>query len=168
MAERWKTRNSQILLDNPWVKVRRDAVQLPNGARIDDFYAITIRDASAIVALDAGGNLILKREYRYCHDRELTEIPAGMHVDEAGMAYDAWCLGNFGTDRFLNKWPVYLINYGSGQSAMYAYLTMVFLKFGGVNLWMIRMPDISSCTKAFRLEDFFRNTCQRGCAFSSI
>ena len=70
----------------------------------------------------------------------LTEIPAGMHVDEAGMAYDAWCLGNFGTDRFLNKWPVYLINYGSGQSAMYAYLTMVFLKFGGVNLWMIRMP----------------------------
>ena len=64
MAERWKTRNSQILLDNPWVKVRRDAVQLPNGARIDDFYAITIRDASAIVALDAGGNLILKREDR--------------------------------------------------------------------------------------------------------
>ena len=76
----------------------------------------------------------------------LTEIPAGMHVDEAGMAYDAWCLGNFGTDRFLNKWPVYLINYGSGQSAMYAYLTMVFLKLGGVNLWMIRMPAfLSGC-----------------------
>ncbi|MBO5292650.1 MAG: glycosyltransferase family 39 protein [Lachnospiraceae bacterium] len=70
----------------------------------------------------------------------LTEIPNGMHVDEAGMAYDAWCLGNFGTDRFLNSWPVYLINYGSGQSAMYAYLCMLFLKIGGVNLWMIRMP----------------------------
>ncbi|NLL79574.1 MAG: glycosyltransferase family 39 protein [Clostridiales bacterium] len=77
---------------------------------------------------------ILLRFYR------LTEIPAGIHVDEAGMAYDAWCLGNYGTDRFLHKWPVYLINYGSGQSAMYAYLCMIFMKIGGVNLWMIRMP----------------------------
>lgn len=105
MAERLKTRNSQILLDNPWVKVRRDAVQLPNGARIDDFYAITIRDASAVVALDADGNLILKREYRYCYDRELTEIPAGAFeagetdpltvakrelLEETGYVSDCW------------------------------------------------------------------------------
>ena len=75
--ERWKQKDSETLLDSPWVKVRRDAVSLPNGAQIDDFYAITIRDASAIVALDTEGNLILKREYRYCYDRELTEIPAG-------------------------------------------------------------------------------------------
>lgn len=77
---------------------------------------------------------------------KLTDIPSGIHVDEAGMAYDAWCLGNYGTDRFLNKWPVYLINYGSGQSAMYAYLAMIFMKIGGVNLWMIRMPAfLSGC-----------------------
>ena len=75
--ERWKTEKSETLLDTPWVKVRRDGVVLPNGANMDDFYAITIRDASAIVALDEGGNLILKREYRYCYDRELLEIPAG-------------------------------------------------------------------------------------------
>ena len=79
--ERWKTEESEILLDTPWVKVRRDRVSLPNGARIDDFYAITIRDASAIVALDEAGNLILKREYRYCYDRELLEIPAGAFED---------------------------------------------------------------------------------------
>ena len=75
--ERWITEQTQTLLETPWVKVRRDAVRLPNGVRIDDFYAITIRDASAIVALDGAGNLILKREYRYCDDRELLEIPAG-------------------------------------------------------------------------------------------
>ena len=75
--ERWKTEKSETLLDTPWVKVRRDRVVLPNGAKMDDFYAITIRDASASVALDEGGNLILKREYRYCYDRELLEIPAG-------------------------------------------------------------------------------------------
>ncbi len=76
----------------------------------------------------------------------LTQLPGGMHVDEAGMAYDAWCLGTYGTDRFLNHWPVYLINYGSGQSVMYAYLAMIFMKLGGVNLWMIRMPAFLSGT----------------------
>ena len=75
--ERWKREQTETLLDTPWVKVRRDWVRLPNGARIDDFYAITIRDASAVVALDEEGNVILKREYRYCYDRELLEIPAG-------------------------------------------------------------------------------------------
>ena len=58
--ERWKTEQTETLLDTPWVKVRRDRVVLPNGVKMDDFYAITIRDASAIVALDEGGNLILK------------------------------------------------------------------------------------------------------------
>lgn len=79
--ERWKTEKSETLLDTPWVKVRRDRVVLPNGAKMDDFYAITIRDASAVVALDEEGNVILKREYRYCYDRELLEIPAGAFND---------------------------------------------------------------------------------------
>lgn len=79
--ERWKTEKSETLLNTPWVKVRRDRVVLPNGAKMDDFYAITIRDASAVVALDEEGNVILKREYRYCYDRELLEIPAGAFND---------------------------------------------------------------------------------------
>ena len=43
-------------------------------------------------------------------------------MDEAGMAYDAWCLANYGVDRYLKPFPVYLTNYGGGQSAMYAWL----------------------------------------------
>lgn len=75
--EKWKTRKSEKLIDNHWVKVRRDAVELPNGQSIDDFYAVTINDAAAIVALDGEGNVILKNEYRYCYDRNLIEVPAG-------------------------------------------------------------------------------------------
>ena len=75
--EKWKTRKSEKLIDNHWVKVRRDEVELPNGQSIDDFYAITINDAAAIVALDGEGNVILKNEYRYCYDRNLIEVPAG-------------------------------------------------------------------------------------------
>lgn len=50
--DKWKTICSQALLDTKWVKVRKDAVELPNGQHIDDFYAITINEAAAIVALD--------------------------------------------------------------------------------------------------------------------
>lgn len=75
--KKWKTTHSEPLVDTRWVKVRRDSVELPNGQRIEDFYAITIHDAAAVVAVDDGGNLILKKEYRYCYDRDLIEIPAG-------------------------------------------------------------------------------------------
>ena len=75
--EKWKTKKTEKLIDTHWVKVRRDAVELPNGQAIEDFYAITINDAAAIVALDDVGNIILKKEYRYCYDRDLIEVPAG-------------------------------------------------------------------------------------------
>lgn len=75
--EKWKTKKTEKLIDTHWVKVRRDEVELPNGQSIEDFYAITINDAAAIVALDDAGNIILKKEYRYCYDRDLIEVPAG-------------------------------------------------------------------------------------------
>ena len=75
--EKWKTKKTEKLIDTHWVKVRRDAVELPNRQAIEDFYAITINDAAAIVALDDAGNIILKKEYRYCYDRDLIEVPAG-------------------------------------------------------------------------------------------
>ena len=75
--KKWKTTSSETLVDTRWVKVRRDSVALPNGQHIDDFYAITINDAAAIVAIDEDGNIILKREYRYCYGRDLIEVPAG-------------------------------------------------------------------------------------------
>lgn len=74
---KWKVKKTEKMVDTHWVKVRKDAVELPNGEFIEDFYVITINDASAIVALDDAGNIILKKEYRYCYDKDLIEIPAG-------------------------------------------------------------------------------------------
>ena len=47
------------------------------------------------------------------------EVPVGINVDEAGILYDAYCIEKYGTDRFNNSYPVYMINYGGGQSALY-------------------------------------------------
>lgn len=73
---------------------------------------------------------------------KITDIPYGIHVDEAGMGYDAWCLANFGVDRYLIKYPVYLINFASGQSAMAAYISSFFIKLSGGNLslFALRAP----------------------------
>ena len=71
---------------------------------------------------------------------KLDSLPSGIHVDEAGMAYDAFCLATNGTDRWLNKFPVYLENFGGGQSALYAYLAAIFVKVCGLNMLSIRMP----------------------------
>lgn len=71
---------------------------------------------------------------------KLGSLPTGIHVDEAGMAYDAFCLATNGTDRWLNNFPVYLENFGGGQSALYAYLVAIFVKIFGLNIISIRIP----------------------------
>lgn len=67
-------------------------------------------------------------------------LPDGIHVDEAGMFYDALSISKYGVDRYLNHYPIYLINYGGGQSAMYAYLSAVLIKIFGYNVIFMRLP----------------------------
>lgn len=71
---------------------------------------------------------------------KLAQYPAGINCDEIGMAYDAFCLSHFGTDRFLNPFPMYLINYGGGQSAVYAYFCALLFRVFGVSLAAARVP----------------------------
>ena len=67
-------------------------------------------------------------------------IPSGIHLDEAGMAYDAWCLSQYGVDRYLKSFPVYFINFGGGQNALYTYLTAGLFKLFGFHEILIRIP----------------------------
>ncbi|WP_455615405.1 ArnT family glycosyltransferase [Eisenbergiella sp.] len=77
----------------------------------------------------------------FMHLFKLADVPYGLHIDEAGMAYDAYCLANYSVDRYLNHYPVYLINFGGGQSAMMAYLVAGLIKLtGSVSHWIIRLP----------------------------
>lgn len=73
---------------------------------------------------------------------KLESIPSGVNVDEAGMAYDAFCIANFRVDRALNKLPVYFVNFGGGQSVLYGYVTSVFIKLFGFNLTSIRVTAV--------------------------
>lgn len=58
------------------------------------------------------------------------DIPRGWNVDEAGIAYDAWCIAKYGVDRFRYPYPVMFMNYGGGgQSSLYTYMTAILFKF---------------------------------------
>lgn len=73
---------------------------------------------------------------------KLGEVPAGLHVDEAGMAYDAMALAKDGMDRFGYHNPVYLINFGGGQNALYTYLASIVVRVFGFSIWAIRIPAV--------------------------
>ena len=79
---------------------------------------------------------ILVRTYR------LYDIPYGINVDEAGMFVDANMLARFGVDRYNNELPVYLQNFGGGQSVMYAYLTALLIKLFSPSYLLIRAVSV--------------------------
>ena len=72
----------------------------------------------------------------------LSSVPEGLHVDEAGSLYDAICISKYGVDRFLYKLPVYFVNFGGGQNALYTYLAALMVKIFGVSTFVFRLPAV--------------------------
>lgn len=74
----------------------------------------------------------------FMHLYMITKIPFGYNVDELGSAYDAFSLGEYGVDRWLKSFPLYLINYKDGQNALYTYLLMIMMKIFGTSKLVVR------------------------------
>jgi hypothetical protein len=68
--------------------------------------------------------------------------PPGFYVDEAGIGYEAFCLLNTGADRWGIHLPVYFISWGSGQSVLYAYLSIPFIATFGLNVFATRLSSL--------------------------
>ena len=66
-----------------------------------------------------------------------TNIP-NAYVDEAAIGYSSWCLANYGIDRYLNSFPIYIKNFYGGSSAAYSYLLIPIIKIFGLNLFSER------------------------------
>lgn len=78
----WKVKKTEKLIENRWLTVRKESVDLPNGEHIEDFYSVTIPDAAAIVAITDDEKIVLKKEYKHATGEELIEVPAGMFEPE--------------------------------------------------------------------------------------
>jgi ADP-ribose pyrophosphatase len=68
--------SSESIYQGRVVKLSVDTVQLPNG-ETSKRELITHPGAVAIVPLDAAGNIIMVRQYRYAAKKVLLELPAG-------------------------------------------------------------------------------------------
>ena len=72
----WKTLSSKVVYDNPWIRVREDAVVHPDGGR--GIYGVVHYKnvAVGVLALD-GEDIYLVGQYRYPLKRYSWEIPEG-------------------------------------------------------------------------------------------
>ena len=66
--------------------------------------------------------------------------PYGVNYDEAINGYDTWCLAHYGVDQHLSSYPVYFKSWSSGQSALYAYFALPFIKLFGLSTPVHRLP----------------------------
>ena len=70
----------------------------------------------------------------------LDTIPYGLNQDEASVGYDAWAVAEYGIDRHGYRYPIHFVAWGSGQSALYHYLAIPFIKVMGLSVLSFRLP----------------------------
>lgn len=83
-------------------------------------------------------------------------LPGGLNQDEASAGYDAFSIMYYGVDRNGFHLPIYLTAWGSGQNALYSYLSMPFIGIFGLNELSLRLPAaIISCISLFAIYNLF-------------
>ena len=86
--------------------------------------------------------LLIGIVYLFTRLYHLGITPAGMHVDESTMAYDAYCIAHHGTDRHGISFPFYFQNIANGQNSLYIYLAALLLRFLPYSVTVVRIPAV--------------------------
>ena len=73
----WKLLKSATAFDHPWMRVRRDTVELPNGKVLDDWMLWASPEISLVVPMTSQGELVLVRQYKHGVGKIIYEFPAG-------------------------------------------------------------------------------------------
>lgn len=63
----------------------------------------------------------------------LGSLPFPINGDEAAHGYNAWSIGNFGTDEYGEKFPLYFSSAGDYKYPVYNYLSVPVVKIFGLN-----------------------------------
>ena len=79
--EEWQVRRTELVLDTPWAKVRRDWCVLPDGTKIDDYYYWEGGDFAQVFAVTGNDEVILVRQYKHGTREIGLELPAGVLND---------------------------------------------------------------------------------------
>lgn len=113
-AQDWRVRRrSQVLNADPWLRVWREDLELPDGREVDRFFTIEMPDYVVIVATTTDDRILTLRGYKHGPRRVCTSLPAGFIevgeapldaarrelLEETGYTADRWeSLGSFVND----------------------------------------------------------------------
>lgn len=70
----------------------------------------------------------------------LGSYPA-LNADEAAIGYNAYSLIETGKDEHGNSWPIHFQSFNDYKPGLYFYLVLPFVKFFGLNVWSVRLPN---------------------------
>jgi ADP-ribose pyrophosphatase len=74
----WTVRSSSYRVDEPFLRVRSDTVELPDGTIIEGYFVRESRGFAIVAALTPDRRLVLVRQYKHGIGQVVLEMPAGM------------------------------------------------------------------------------------------
>ncbi len=79
----WRTLSSRPIYENPWMRLREDVAELPDG-RTTIYGVVTFGDCVGVVPLLPDDRVLIVRQWRYVQGDARWEIPTGgVHAGEA-------------------------------------------------------------------------------------
>lgn len=73
----WRISRSEIVIDTAHLRLRRDAIELPDGSFVEDYYVRESPGFSVVFALTPERNAVLVRQYKHGIGETVLELPAG-------------------------------------------------------------------------------------------
>ncbi len=79
--QKWNVIKREYVMKTPWLNVRRDTCELPDGSVIDDYYVVERTDVVAIIGITEDQQIVMNYQYKHGIGEVVYEIPSGM-IDE--------------------------------------------------------------------------------------
>jgi 8-oxo-dGTP pyrophosphatase MutT (NUDIX family) len=73
----WKIIASDIVIETPHLRLRRDQIELPDGRRTFDYFVRESRGFTIVFALTPDEHVVLVRQYKHGIGAMVLELPAG-------------------------------------------------------------------------------------------
>ncbi len=73
----WKVLSSKRIVDTPYLKIRCEQIEVPDGSIVADYYIIENRGWVGVVPMTADGHFLLNLQYKHGIGQEVLEFSAG-------------------------------------------------------------------------------------------
>ena len=76
-SREWRTLSTTPVLQSPYLRVRREVVELPGGVVLPEYYIIENRGWAGVVPYTSDGRFLLNEQYKHGIGEKVLEFPAG-------------------------------------------------------------------------------------------